>query len=256
MSDAAGTILVIDGDPRMIRVISARLADYSYLVTGAETGRARLNASIHIRPDLIILDPALPDMNGLEVLNQVRSWSDVPVIVLSFETDENWKVDLLRGGADDYVTKPFGVAELAARCEAVLRRRRNIVDKDPVVQTGPLSIDLLSRTVTLNGQYVTLTRKEFQLLHILAAHVGLVITHRQLIDGIWGTSASNNLQYLRTLMRKLRQKLELDPRQPALLISESGVGYRLERNAAPSAHGAIVKANGPAHHGSSGEAAC
>jgi two-component system, OmpR family, KDP operon response regulator KdpE len=256
MDEAASTILLIDGDPTMRRIISARLVPYGYLVTSAETGSAGLNASIHLRPDLIILDPALPDMSGLEILSQVRSWSDVPVIVLSSQTDEKWKVRLLRGGADDYMTKPFGIAELAARCDAVLRRRRSALDKDPVVQTGPLSIDFLSRTVTLNGQYVTLTRMEFRLLHILAAHVGLVITHRQLIDGIWGTSASNNLQYLRTLMRKLRQKLEADPSQPMLLISESGIGYRLERNAASPASEAIMKAGGAERRCSGGEASC
>jgi two-component system KDP operon response regulator KdpE len=252
MSEAANTILVIDGDPDMRVLVDARFELDGYLVTVAETGKAGLNASIHVRPHLIILDPALPDMNGLEVLNLVRSWSDVPVIVLSSETDEKWKVRLLRAGADDYVTKPFGVDELAARCDAVLRRRRNVLDKDPVVQTGSLSIDLLSRTVTLNGQYVTLTRKEFRLLHILAVHVGLVISHRQLIDEIWGTSASNNLQYLRTLMRKLRQKLEFDPGEPNLLVSESGIGYRLNRDAVPSPQGAVAAVPGrafPSPHG-------
>jgi two-component system, OmpR family, KDP operon response regulator KdpE len=255
MGIAASTVLVIDGDPDTGSVINAGLVNYGYLVTGAETGKAGLHASVHGRPDLIILDPALPDMRGLEVLNQVRSWSDVPVIVLSAETDENSKVRLLRAGADDYVTKPFGIAELAARCEAVLRRQRNAVRKDPVVRTGPLSIDLLTRTVTLNGEYMTLTRKEFRLLHLLAAHVGLVITHRQLIEGIWGTSASNNLQYLRTLMRKLRQKLEVDPSQPTLLISESGIGYRLERDA-PSPHGVATTAADPERRCSGEAASC
>jgi two-component system KDP operon response regulator KdpE len=240
MCEAAGSVLVIDGDPRTRRFISADFEPYGYLVNAAETGWAGLNAAAHVRPDLIILDPALPDMSGLEVLNVIRSWSNVPVIILSLETDEERKVHLLRSGADDYVTKPFGMAELAARCEAVLRRSHNAADRDPVVRTGPLTIDFMSRAVILDGRHVTLTRKEYRLLHLLASHVGLVITHNQLIDGLWGNALPNNVQYLRTLVRKLRQKLEVDPGQPKLLISESGIGYRLERNAVPTAHGTIV----------------
>ncbi len=236
MGKAAGTLLVIDGDPEIRRLISAGLEPHGYSITAAETGEAGLNAAIRIRPDLILLDTALPDMSGLEVLNVIRSWSTVSVIILSAETDERLKVDLLKSGADDYVAKPFGVAELAARCEAVLRRSSNAATTAPVVRTGPLTIDLSSRAVTLDGQRITLTRKEYRLLHILASHVGLVITHDQLIDGIWGATSSNHLQYLRTLMRKLRQKLEADPGEPKLLVSESGVGYRLERNAIHSAH--------------------
>jgi two-component system, OmpR family, KDP operon response regulator KdpE len=236
MGKTASTLLVIDGDPEIRRVISADLEPYGYLLTFAETGETGLNAAIHIRPDLILLDTALPDMSGLEVLNVIRSWSTVSVIVLSAETDETLKVDLLKSGADDYVTKPCRVAELAARCEAVLRRSRNAGANAPVVRTGPLTIDLSSRAVTLDGRRVTLTRKEYRLLHILASHAGLVITHDQLIDGIWRTTSSNHLQYLRTLMRKLRQKLEADPSQPKLLVSESGVGYRLERSAPQPAH--------------------
>jgi two-component system KDP operon response regulator KdpE len=186
------------------------------------------------RPDLIILDLGLPDMSGVEVLHTIRSWSNIPVIVLSIQVGEEQKVHLLRSGADDYMIKPFGIAELAARCEAALRRHHKAVDKDPVVRTGPLTIDLVSRAVALDGQHITLTRKEYRLLHLLASHLGLVITHNQLIKDIWGNSSPENVQYLRTLVRKLRQKLEADPSQPKLLISEAGVGYRLVRNAAPS----------------------
>jgi two-component system, OmpR family, KDP operon response regulator KdpE len=242
MGEAPSTVLVIDGDPRIRRVIGADLEPYGYLVTTAETGGAALSAAVHIRPDLILLDPDLPDMSGVEFLGVIRSWSEIPVIVLSFETDEKRKVHLLRSGADDYVTKPFGVAELAARCEAVLRRARKAAAREPVVQTGSLTIDLVSRAVMLDGQQVTLTRKEYRLLHLLASHVGLVITHDQLIRGIWDNAASNSVQYLRTLMRKLRGKLEADPTQPKLLISESGVGYRLERHAAPPARGPCPQA--------------
>ena len=234
MRKAANTILVIDDEPQIRRFVKAGLELYGYSVSEAENGSTGLNAVAHSRPDLIILDLGLPDVGGVEVLNTIRSWSNVPVIVLSVQVDEEQKVHLLRSGADDYMVKPFGIAELAARCEAALRRYHKAVDKDPVVRTGPLSIDLVNRAVTLDGRHITLTRKEYRLLHLLASHLGLVMTHNQLIKDIWGNSSPDNIQYLRTLVRKLRQKLEADPSQPTLLISESGVGYRLERTAAPS----------------------
>jgi|ERR1700720_261705 two-component system KDP operon response regulator KdpE len=234
MRKPANTVLVIDDEPQIRRFISAGLELYGYSVREAENGSAGLNAVAHARPDLIILDLGLPDMSGIEVLQTIRSWSNVPIIVLSVQADEEQKVHLLRSGADDYMAKPFGIAELAARCEAALRRYHKAVDKDPVVRTGPLAVDLVSRAVTLDGRHITLTRKEYQLLHLLASHLGLVITHNQLVKDIWGNSSPDNVQYLRTLVRKLRQKLEIDPSQPKLLISESGVGYRLERNAVPS----------------------
>jgi two-component system, OmpR family, KDP operon response regulator KdpE len=234
MRKAANRVLVIDDESQIRRFVSAGLELYGYSVTEAENGSAGLNAVAHIRPDLIILDLGLPDMGGVEVLRTIRSWSNVPVIVLSIQVDEEQKVHLLRSGADDYMIKPFGIAELAARCEAALRRYHKAVDKDPVVRTGPLSIDLVNRAVTLDGRHITLTRKEYRLLHLLASHLGLVMTHNQLIKDIWGNTSPDNIQYLRTLVRKLRQKLEVDPSQPKLLISESGVGYRLQRQAAPS----------------------
>jgi two-component system, OmpR family, KDP operon response regulator KdpE len=236
MRKAANTIVVIDDEPQIRRFVKAGLELYGYSVSEAENGSKGLNAVAHSRPDLIILDLGLPDMGGVEVLNTIRSWSNVPVIILSVQIDEEQKVHLLRSGADDYMTKPFGIAELAARCEAALRRYHKAVDKDPVVRTGPLTVDLVSRAVTLDGRHITLTRKEYRLLHLLASHLGLVMTHNQLIKDIWGNSSPDNVQYLRTLVRKLRQKLEADPSQPKLLISESGVGYRLERNAAPSSN--------------------
>jgi two-component system, OmpR family, KDP operon response regulator KdpE len=234
MPKPANRILVIDDEPQIRRFVKAGLELYGYSVSEAENGSKGLNAVAHSRPDLIILDLGLPDMGGVEVLNTIRSWSNVPVIILSVQIDEEQKVHLLRSGADDYMTKPFGIAELAARCEAALRRYHKAVDKDPVVRTGPLTVDLVSRAVTLDGRHITLTRKEYRLLHLLASHLGLVMTHNQLVKDIWGNSSPDNVQYLRTLVRKLRQKLEADPSQPKLLISESGVGYRLERNAAPS----------------------
>jgi two-component system, OmpR family, KDP operon response regulator KdpE len=226
----ANTVLIIDCEPQIRRFVSRGLELYGYSVREAENGSAGLNTTTHIRPDLIILDPALPDMSGIEILQTIRSWSNVPIIVLSIEADEDHKVHLLRNGADDYMVKPFGMAELAARCEVALRRHHKAVDKDPVVRTGPLAIDLVSRAVTLADRYITLTCQEYRLLHLLASHLGLVINHNQLIKDIWGDTSPENVQYLRSLVRKLRQKIEADPSQPKLLISESGVGYRLDRH--------------------------
>jgi two-component system, OmpR family, KDP operon response regulator KdpE len=228
----ANTILVIDCEQQSRRFVSVGLKFYGYSVCQAENGSAGLNAIAHIRPDLVILDPDLLDMSGIGVLQTIRSWSNVPVIVLSIQTEEDHKVHFLRSGADDYVIKPYGIAELAARCEAALRRYHKAVDKGPVVRTGPLTIDLVSRAVTLDSRYVTLTRQEYRLLHLLASHLGLVITHNQLIKDIWGDASPENVQYLRSLVRKLRQKIETDPSQPKLLMSESGIGYRLERRGA------------------------
>jgi two-component system KDP operon response regulator KdpE len=234
MHNVTNTILVIDPDRQIRRFITAGLELHGYSVSEADSGAMGLNTAMVIRPDLIILDPALPDMNGADVLKTIRSWSNVPVLILSVRTEEEHKVLFLRSGADDYMTKPFGIAELGARCEAALRRYYKSADKDPAVQTGPLTIDLVTREVTLDGRPVTLARQEYRLLHLLALHVGLVISHNHLIQDIWGDNSPNNVRYLRTLMRKLRQKLEADPSEPKLLISEPGVGYRLERNAVPS----------------------
>ncbi len=187
-----------------------------------------LKAATFTPPDLVILDLALPDLHGTEVLERLRSWSNVPVIILSVVSGEDEKVRLLQAGADDYVVKPFGMAELLARSEAALRRYFKSATENPVVKAGPLSIDLVGRAVSLNKNQVRLTRKEYRLLHILATHVGLVVTHDQLLKDIWSGNQRDNIQYLRILVRKLRQKIETDPNQPRLLVTESGVGYRLQ----------------------------
>jgi two-component system, OmpR family, KDP operon response regulator KdpE len=230
MGKADNTILVIDDEPQIRRFVRAGLELHGYSVRVAVNASTGLNAVAQSRPDLIILDLGLPDMSGAEVLNTIRSSSNVPIIVLSIQADEERKVHLLHSGADDYLVKPFGIAELAARCEAALRRYHKAIDKDSVVRTGPLTVDLVSRVVTLDGRYIALTRQEYRLMHLLASHLGSVITHNQLMNDIWGNPSPNNVQYVRTLMRQLRQKLEVDPSEPKLLISESGVGYRLERH--------------------------
>jgi len=229
-------ILVVEDEKRIADFLSRGLESGGYAVDVAGEGAAAIEMVHGTEYDLIVLDLGLPDMNGSDVLRTIRSWSNVPVIVVSVEADEESKVRLLKLGADDYVVKPFGIAELVARCEAALRRYHKAADNDPVVRTGRLTVDLVSRAVALDGAHVTLTRKEYRLLHVLASHLGLVMTHDQLIKEIWGNASADNVQYLRMLVRKLRQKLEADPGQPKLLISESGVGYRLERHtpAAPA----------------------
>ena len=206
------------------------------MIAEAGSGASGLKFASFKSPDLIILDLDLPDLEGSEVLERIRSWSNIPVIVLSIHTDEHEKVRLLRLGADDYVVKPFGISELLARSDAALRRHLRSTNRDPVVRAGPLSIDLVSRVVTLDGKRVQLTRKEYALLHGLATHAGLVVTHQQLIREIWGGHAGN-IQYLRILVRKLRQKIETDATQPRLIVSESGVGYRLDQGEAGTAPG-------------------
>jgi two-component system, OmpR family, KDP operon response regulator KdpE len=173
-------------------------------------------------------------MSGIEVLQSIRGWSKVPVIVLSIESAEEKKVLLLQLGADDYIVKPFGIAELAARCEAVLRRSYKSPDKDTIVRTGPLTYDLVSRSVTVGDLLIKLTPKELLLLHVMASHLGLVVTLQQLIEETsggeqgGGGSFSAGVQSVRSLVQGLRRKIELDPSRPMLLMTETG-GYRLER---------------------------
>ena len=169
MPKSANSVLVIDDEPQIRRFVGAGLELHGYLVKEADTGAAGLSAAAHMQPDVIVLDLGLPDMSGIEVLESVRAWSNVPIIVLSIDSAEEQKVMLLKLGADDYIVKPFGIAELAARCEAALRRYHKSADKNPIVRTGDLVVDLVSRSVTLGEERITLTRNEYRLLHVLAS---------------------------------------------------------------------------------------
>jgi two-component system, OmpR family, KDP operon response regulator KdpE len=228
MNKPSNVALLIDDEPKIRRLLRAGFELHGFSVIEAESAADGLKAATFSTPDIVILELALPDLHGTEVLERLRSWSNVPVIVLSIVPSEDEKVRLLRAGADDYVVKPFGMAELLARSEAVLRRYFKTATENPVVTAGPLSIDLVGRTVSLNDNQIRLTRKEYRLLCILATHVGLVVTHDQLLKGIWSGNQGENIQYLRILVRKLRQKIETDPNRPRLLVTESGVGYRLQ----------------------------
>src|ERR1700758_1808098 len=228
MSRPANVVLLIDDEPNIRRFLRAGFELNGYVVLEAENGADALRITTFSPPDIIILDLNLPDLHGIEVLERLRSWSNVPVIILSIVASEEEKVRLLQAGADDYEVKPFGMAELLARSEAAPRPYFKSATECPVVVAGPLSIDLVTRMVSLNNQPVRLTRKEYRLLHILATHVGLVVTHDQLLKDIWSGNQRDNIQYLRILVRKLRQKIETDPNRPRLLVTESGVGYRLQ----------------------------
>jgi len=228
MSKPANVVLLIDDEPKIRRFLRAGFELNSFAVLEAENATEALKLATFSSPDLIVLDLALPDLHGAEVLERIRAWSNLPIIILSVAAGEDEKVRLLQAGADDYVVKPFGMAELLARSEAALRRYFKSATENPVVVAGPLSVDLVTRTVSLNNNLVRLTRKEYRLLHVLAMHVGLVVTHDQLLKDIWNGNQRDNIQYLRILVRKLRQKIEADPNQPRLLVTESGVGYRLQ----------------------------
>ncbi len=229
MNKSTNLVLLIDDEPKIRRFLRAGFELHGgFTVQEAENAADGLRAATFNAPDLIILDLALPDRRGSEVLELIRSWSNVPIIVLSVESNEGEKVRLLELGADDYVVKPFGMAELIARSQAALRRYFKSASENPVVTAGPLSIDLVNRTVLLNNGQIKLTRKQYRLLHVLATHVGLVVTHDKLLEEIWSGSVRKNIQYLRILVRDLRQIIETDPDHPLLLVTESGVGYRLQ----------------------------
>ena len=228
MNKPSNVVLLIDDEPKIRRFLRAGFELQGYSVLEAENAADGLKVATFSAPDLVILDLGLPDLHGREFLERLRSWSNVPIIILSVVANEDEKVRLLKAGADDYVVKPFGMAELLARSEAALRRYFKTATENPVVTAGPLSVDLVARTVSLNSNQIRLTRKEYRLLHILATHVGLVVTHDQLLKEIWTGNQRDNIQYLRILVRKLRQKIETDPNHPRLLVTESGVGYRLQ----------------------------
>jgi two-component system KDP operon response regulator KdpE len=238
MSEPGPVVLVVDDEVQIRRFLRAGLEMDGFVVQEAENGSEALRAVTLKPPDLVILDLGLPDMDGADVLDRMRSWSTVPVIVLSVRSNESEKVRLLEGGADDYVVKPFGMAELQARAHAAMRRQVRTSAGEPVVKAGSLAIDLAARIVTIDGTRVMLTPKEYRLLQILAQHAGNVVTHQYLLKEVWGSPHMHDTHYLRIFVRKLRQKIETDPTQPRILLTELGIGYRLavpEAAAQPSA---------------------
>ena len=225
MSAAPLKILVIDDEPPIRKLLRMGLTTQGYEILEAPTGKAALEL-LSNRPDLVILDLGLPDIQGLELISLIRArLEDVPIVVLSSRGDETGKVDALDRGADDYVTKPFGMAELLARMRAALRHQLQVQGERPTFRVGDLAVDLVRRVVRLRDKEVKLSPKEYDLLRLLVQHAGKVLTHKFLLGELW-----NNLtdtQYLRVYVRQLRQKIEDDVEQPKYILTETGVGYRL-----------------------------
>lgn len=219
-------ILVVDDEPAILRFLRAGLGSQGYLVIEADTGRTAIDAVRHRRADLVVLDLGLPDIDGLEVIRHIREAGAVlPIIVLSSREHEAAKVSALDLGADDYVTKPFGIDELLARVRAAQRHRLQQQGERSIFRTGDLSVDLVRRIVTMRGQEVKFSPREYDLLRLLVAHAGKVLTHNMILREVWGPNT--DVQYLRIYIRALRQKIEADPEQPAYILTETGVGYRL-----------------------------
>jgi len=226
MSDAAPSVLVIDDEPSIQRVLKPSLTAAGYRVSMCGTGTDALSQVAHAIPDVILLDLGLPDMDGKDVIVSLRSWTIAPIIVLSARNDENERIAALDVGADDYVIKPFHMGELQARVRAALRYRQRRQVEQTTFSAGGLHIDFAQRSVTLAGQPVKLTRKEYDLLRTLAQHAGQVVTHKQLLAAGWGAAVTDT-QFVRVYIGQLRQKIEEDPSTPRLVLTESGVGYRL-----------------------------
>ncbi|MGY4532760.1 two-component system KDP operon response regulator KdpE [Pseudomonas sp. TE3786] len=228
MTSNASTILLIDDEPQIRKFLRISLAAQGYNVLEAATGSEGLAQAALAKPDLLVLDLGLPDMDGQQVLSEVREWSQVPVLVLSVRASEGEKVKALDNGANDYVTKPFGIQEFLARVRALLRQAQTGDSPQASVTVGPLTVDFAYRLVTLDGVEVSLTRKEYAVLAQLAQHVGRVVTQQQLLKDIWGPTHVEDTHYLRVVVGHLRQKLADDPAGPRFICTEAGVGYRLK----------------------------
>jgi two-component system KDP operon response regulator KdpE len=219
-------ILIVDDEPPIRRFLRTALAAQDYRVEEAGDGETALDFLKHNPVDLIILDLGLPGMDGLELVRRLRGdGSTTPIVILSSRDDEAGKVAALDLGADDYVSKPFGVEELSARVRAALRHRMHQQGEKPLFRSGDLTLDLVRRIVTARGVVVKLTPREYDLLRLLVSHAGKVLTHKFILKEVWG--GETDVQYLRIYIRTLRQKLEADPEQPDLILTEQGVGYRL-----------------------------
>ena len=229
MSEVAPKVVVIEDEKQIRRFVRAALEDEGCHVYEAETGAQGLVEAGTRKPDLVILDLGLPDRDGVDVIRDLRSWSEVPVIILSARANEDDKISALDAGADDYLTKPFGVGELLARTRALLRRKFRAGDATmPVVAFGGVRVDLSRRTVQRDGESIHLTPIEYRLLSVLLANAGRVLTHRQLLKEVWGPSYTESSHYLRIYVGHLREKLETDPAQPRHILTETGVGYRFQ----------------------------
>jgi two-component system, OmpR family, KDP operon response regulator KdpE len=228
MRTAQPKILIIEDDPQIRKFLTITLTAHDYTTIPAESGHAGIRLAASVKPDAILLDLGLPDIDGMEVIQKVREWSKTPIIVLSVRSQEDDKVKAFDCGANDYVTKPFGTGELLARLRASLRDAIVAEAEDTEIVFGDLRIDLMKRVVTLRGDRVKLTPKEFHLLKVLATNADKLLTHKYLMQQVWGNAYGDDNQYLRIYIAQLRQKLEKDPARDQFIVNEPGIGYRLE----------------------------
>jgi len=220
------SILVIDDEPQIRKFLRISLEANGYHIAEARNGEDGLAECAATQPALVILDLGLPDMDGREVLSRLRDWSSVPVIVLSVRNDEREKVGALDDGANDYVTKPFGISELLARIRVLLRERGEVTEEETQYEVGDLRVDLAARMSWLHGRELRLSRKEWELLKLFVQNAGRVLTHQQILRVVWGPAQENETHYLRVLVGHLRQKLGDEPSHPIFIVTEPGVGYR------------------------------
>lgn len=224
--DKGMRILVIDDEPQIRKLLKVSLGAHGYEIEEAATGMEGISRAATFKPDFLIIDLGLPDMDGKKVVQQIREWSQTPIIVLTARDQEQEKIEALDAGADDYVTKPFGIGELMARMRVSLRRSA-ASENDPILTCGELVIDLVARRVTVSGREIKLTPTEYELIKILAQHRGRVLTHKQLLKAVWGSSYNEDTHYIRVYIGQLRRKIEENPTRPRYITTESGVGYRL-----------------------------
>jgi len=230
MTETRESILLIEDEPQMRRFLRVTLQTHGYRLIEASSGQEGLTEGTTRNPDVILLDLGLPDMDGIEVVQRFREWSEVPVIIISAREQEEDKVKALDAGADDYLTKPFGADELLARIRVALRHRamQSAGQRDSLFVAGELKVDLASRQVFIKDEEIHLTPIEYRLLAVLIRHAGKVVTHKQLLKEVWGPVYTDQQQYLHVYMAQLRKKVESDPARPRLLINEPAVGYRLK----------------------------
>jgi two-component system, OmpR family, KDP operon response regulator KdpE len=233
MTEPTPLVLVVEDEPQMRKFVRIALESHDYRVIEAATAAEGIQQAISYSPDAVVLDLGLPDMDGMSVTRRLREWSTVPILVVSARGQEDSKVKALDGGADDYITKPFGAAELMARLRVALRHAADSRDvPTAIVRLGnEVEIDLVRRLVRVRATEVHLTPIEYKLLTTLVKHAGMVMTHRQLLESVWGPGHAHQMQYLRVYMTQLRHKLESNPARPQLLLTEPGIGYRLKSEA-------------------------
>lgn len=229
MMDKDPLILIIDDEPQIVRALKTILTANHFRVAASSTGEQGIALAVAQPPDVIILDLSLPDIDGVQVCEQIREWSRVPIIILSVRDNEKDKVAALDKGADDYLTKPFGIEELLARIRVAMRHsQQSIGNTQSVIKAGPVTIDLARHIVTCSGEEIRLTAMEFNLLAYLAAHADRVLTHRAILTQVWGLDESDHVEYLRVYIGQLRKKLEVNPVEPQILLTEPGIGYRFK----------------------------